>query len=44
MQKKERLRPLSLYGLDLKEALHANLSVDPRNLSCRRRRLKSLMI
>ncbi len=32
MQKKERLKPLSLYGLDLKEALHAMLSVDPRKL------------
>ncbi len=30
--KKERLKPLSLYGLDLKEALHAMLSVDPRKL------------
>ncbi len=32
MQKKERLKPLSLYGLDLREALHAMLSVDPRKL------------
>ncbi|MGO9567010.1 MAG: hypothetical protein ACLP5H_05665 [Desulfomonilaceae bacterium] len=32
MDKKERLKPLSLYGLDLKEALHAMLSVDPRKL------------
>jgi hypothetical protein len=32
MQKKDRLKPLSLYGLDLKEALHAMLSVDPRKL------------
>lgn len=31
--KKERLKPLSLYGLDLKEALHAMLSVDPRKLN-----------
>ncbi len=30
--KKQRLKPLSLYGLDLKEALHAMLSVDPRKL------------
>jgi hypothetical protein len=30
--KRERLKPLSLYGLDLKEALHAMLSVDPRKL------------
>ena len=30
--KKERLKPLSLYGLDLKQALHAMLSVDPRKL------------
>jgi hypothetical protein len=33
MQKKERLKPLSLYGLDLREALHAMLSVDPRRLN-----------
>jgi hypothetical protein len=33
MQKKERLKPLSLYGLDLKEALHAMLLVDPRKLN-----------
>jgi hypothetical protein len=32
MLKKERLKPLSLYGLELKEALHAMLSVDPRKL------------
>ena len=32
MQKKDRLKPLSLYGLNLKEALHAMLSVDPRKL------------
>lgn len=32
-QKKQRLKPLSLYGLDLKEALHAMLSVDPRKLN-----------
>lgn len=31
--KKERLKPLSLYGLDLKQALHAMLSVDPRKLN-----------
>ncbi len=31
--KKQRLKPLSLYGLDLKEALHAMLSVDPRKLN-----------
>jgi hypothetical protein len=33
MEKKERLKPLSLYGLDLREALHAMLSVDPRRLN-----------
>ena len=33
MQKKERLKPLSLYGMDLKEALHGMLSVDPRKLN-----------
>lgn len=32
MENKERLKPLSLYGLDLKEALHAMLSVDPRKI------------
>lgn len=32
MQKKKRLKPLSLYGPDFKEALHAMLSVDPRKL------------
>jgi len=32
VQKKDRLKPLSLYGLDLKQALHAMLSVDPRKL------------
>jgi hypothetical protein len=32
MPKKERLKRLSLYGLDLREALHAMLSVDPRKL------------
>jgi len=35
VEKKERLKPLSLYGLDLKEALHAMLSVDPRKLKKR---------
>jgi len=33
MQKKPRLKPLSLYGLDLKQALHAMLSVNPRKLT-----------
>ncbi len=32
MEKKHRLKPLSLYGLDLKGALHVMLSVDPRKL------------
>ncbi len=35
MEKKERLKRLSLYGMDLREALHAMLSVDPRKLKLR---------
>ncbi len=32
MQKKHHLKLLSLYGLDLKKALHAVLSVDQRKV------------
>ena len=32
MEKKERLKPLSLYGYDLKEAIRAILSVNPRKI------------
>lgn len=31
--KNQRLKPLSLYELDLKEDLHAMLSADPRKLN-----------
>jgi len=34
-EKKERLKPLSLYGYDLKEAIRAILSVDPRKTKLR---------
>ncbi len=42
MKKKERLKPLSLYGLDLKEALHAMLSVDPRKLKSKEEEAEEL--
>ncbi len=32
MEKKERLKPISLYGYDLEEAIRAILSVDPKKL------------
>ncbi|MFH1113770.1 MAG: hypothetical protein V1792_07600 [Pseudomonadota bacterium] len=32
MEKKERLKPLSLYGYDLEEAIRAILSVSPKKL------------
>ena len=32
MEKKERLKPLSLYGYDLKQAIRAILSVNPKKL------------
>ncbi len=31
--KNQRQKPLSLYALDLKEALHTTRSVDPRKLN-----------
>lgn len=32
VEKKERLKPLSLYGYDLEEAIRAILSVSPKKL------------
>ena len=32
MEKKERLKPISLYGYDLEEAIRAILSVNPKKL------------
>jgi hypothetical protein len=33
MNNKERLKPLSLYGYDLEEAIRAILSVNPKKLT-----------
>ncbi|MGB6063376.1 MAG: hypothetical protein WBG50_01120 [Desulfomonilaceae bacterium] len=35
MKKKERLKPISLYGYDLEEAIRAILSVNPKKLKLR---------
>lgn len=32
MEKKERLKPISLYGYDLEEAIRAILSVNPKKI------------